>query len=59
MNYQQLKLFLTEKMRMSHFYQPVMIKKLLKNKGAATDKEIAEILLQFDPSQGILSEHHQ
>ena len=51
MNYNQLKFFLKEKMRMAHIYQPVMIKKLLKNKGAATDKEIAEILLQFDPSQ--------
>lgn len=38
-------------MRMSHIYQPVMIKKLLHNDGNATDKEIAEQLLQFDPSQ--------
>jgi hypothetical protein len=51
MNYDQLKFFLTEKMRMSHIYQPVMIKKLLKSKGTATDKEIAAMLLQFDPSQ--------
>src|ERR1035438_5143498 len=51
MNYGQLKCFLTEKMRMSHIYQPVMIKKLLRSKGFATDKEIAEMLLQFDPSQ--------
>jgi hypothetical protein len=28
----------------------VMIKKLLKSKGTATDKEIAAMLLQFDPS---------
>jgi len=51
MNYQQLKTFLTEKMKMSHIYQPVMIKKLLEKKGTATDIEIAEELLKFDPSQ--------
>ncbi len=51
MDYQQLKHFLTERMRMSHIYQPVMIKKLLNSSGKATDKEIAEMLLQFDPSQ--------
>lgn len=38
-------------MRMSHIYQPVMIKKLLKNNGEASDKDIATQLLQFDPSQ--------
>ena len=51
MNYQQLKTFLTEKMKMSHIYQPVMIKKLLEKKGTTTDIEIAEELLKFDPSQ--------
>lgn len=51
MNYSELKEFISEKMRMSHIYQPVMIKKLLRNRGVATDKEIAEQLLQFDPSQ--------
>lgn len=51
MNYEKLKIFLTEQMRMSHIYQPVMIKKLLSNRGQATDIQIAEMLLQFDPSQ--------
>jgi hypothetical protein len=51
MNYNELKLFLTKKMRMSHIYQPVMIKKLLVSNGEATDKEIATQLLQYDPSQ--------
>jgi hypothetical protein len=51
MEFEHLKLFLTAKMRMSHIYQPVMIKKLLINSGTATDKEIATMLLQFDPSQ--------
>ncbi len=51
MNYNELKLFLTKKMRMSHIYQPVMIKKLLASNGAATDEAIATQLLQYDPSQ--------
>lgn len=51
MSYQELREFLISKMRMSHIYQPVMIKKLLKNNGKANDKEIAEMLLQYDPSQ--------
>jgi ATP adenylyltransferase len=51
MNYQNLKEFLAEKMRMSHIYQPVMLKRLLEGKGSATDKEIAQTLLNYDPSQ--------
>lgn len=51
MVYHQLKSFLEEKMRMSHIYQPVMIKKLLDSGGQATDLEIANTLLQYDPSQ--------
>ena len=48
---QELKEFMLHKMRMSHIYQPVMIKKLLTKRGEATSKEIAEALLQYDPSQ--------
>lgn len=51
MNYKEIKLFLNERMRMSHIYQPVMIKKLLDKNGQATDVEIANELLKFDPSQ--------
>ena len=51
MNYNELKNFLQKKMRMSHIYQPVMIKTLLRSKGIASDKEIAAKLLYFDPSQ--------
>lgn len=51
MTYHQLKSFLEEKMRMSHIYQPVMIKKILESGGQATDIEIANTLLQYDPSQ--------
>jgi len=51
MTYHQLKSFLEEKMRMSHIYQPVMIKKLLESGGQATDIDIANSLLEYDPSQ--------
>lgn len=51
MTHYQLKSFLQEKMRMSHIYQPVMIKKLLETGGQATDLDIANALLQYDPSQ--------
>ena len=36
---------------MSHIYQPVMIKALLKNDGQATTEEIAKALLAYDQSQ--------
>jgi ATP adenylyltransferase len=51
MNFETLHHFVQHKMRMSHIYQPVMIKCLLEKRGNATDKEIAEQLLQYDPSQ--------
>ena len=41
MNYKELFDFLSNKMRLSHIYQPVMIKTLLKNGGVLPDKEIA------------------
>ena len=37
--------FISKKMRMSHIYQPVMIKALLENDGQATTEEIAKALL--------------
>jgi ATP adenylyltransferase len=51
MLYPNLKEFLLEKMRMSHIYQPVMIKHLLRCGGAATDIEIAKDISLHDPSQ--------
>lgn len=51
MRFQEFRIFLAEKMKMSHIYQPVMIKKLLKTGGTASDLEIAAELLKFDPSQ--------
>ncbi len=51
MNYDQLKYFLLNKMRMSHVYQPVMIQQLLKNGGRSSVIEIAKDISQHDPSQ--------
>lgn len=46
-----LKEFLLERMRMSHIYQPVMIKHLLRNNGLANDVDIAKDISMHDPSQ--------
>ena len=43
--------FISKQMRMSHIYQPVMIKALLENGGEATTDEIAKALLAYDQSQ--------
>jgi ATP adenylyltransferase len=43
--------FIQNRMRMSHIYQPVMIKALLENDGQATTEEIAKALLAYDQSQ--------
>jgi ATP adenylyltransferase len=37
---------------MSHVYQPVMLRELLRRKGAATVNDIARALLAEDRSQG-------
>ena len=49
--YEQLALFINHEMRMSHVYQPVMLRELLKRKGTATVTEIAKALLAEDRSQ--------
>jgi diadenosine tetraphosphate (Ap4A) HIT family hydrolase len=43
--------FIQKKMRMSHIYQPVMIKELLARGGAATIRDIAAAFLARDESQ--------
>ena len=43
--------FIENRMRMSHIYQPVMIKALLEADGEASKTEIAEIILSHDFSQ--------
>ena len=50
-NTTDLEYFIKQKMRMSHIYQPVMIKTLLHNGGQATTEEIAQALLAYDQSQ--------
>ena len=49
--YEQLAHFITHEMRMSHIYQPVMLRELLKRNGAATVTEVARALLAEDRSQ--------
>lgn len=51
MDYEQLKDFITDKMRMQHIYQPLMIKTLLENDGLASVRKIAEKFLAKDESQ--------
>lgn len=43
--------FITERMRMSHIYQPVMLKVLLENGGHVSRKAIAKAFLNEDQSQ--------
>ena len=49
--FKKLKKFLSSEMRMSHIYQPVMIKTLLQKKGSADISYIAKQLLMHDQSQ--------
>lgn len=49
--YGRLKKFLTEEMRQSHIYQPLMLKELLQSGGAATTEAIARAILEQDPTQ--------
>lgn len=51
MSADQLEYFIKHQMRMSHIYQPVMLKVLLENGGQATTEEIAKSLLAYDQSQ--------
>ena len=51
MTAEQLEDFINHRMRMSHIYQPVMLKVLLENGGQATTEEIAKRLLAYDQSQ--------
>jgi len=51
MDFNQLKDFLARRMKMSHVYQPVMIRYLLTNDGFAHDTDIAREISQQDPTQ--------
>jgi len=47
----KLKDFIERKMKMSHIYQPVMIKTLLTNNGIANKNLISKEILAYDFSQ--------
>jgi diadenosine tetraphosphate (Ap4A) HIT family hydrolase len=50
--FKQLKQFITEKMSMSHIYQPLMLIEMLKNGDRkASVKDIAQVILNKDPTQ--------
>ena len=49
--YEDLLNFITKRMRMSHIYQPVMLKTLLENNGRASRNTIAQAFLNEDQSQ--------
>lgn len=51
MNYETLHRFIAEEMRMSQVYQPVMLMELLKSNGTASVKQIAQAILDKDPTQ--------
>ena len=47
----QLKDFIGQRMRMSHIYQPVMLKTLIDNDGEASVEDVSKALLSYDQSQ--------
>jgi len=51
MNFRSLKKFIAQDMRMSHIYQPVMIRALLGRNGRCTTRQIAAEILSGDASQ--------
>ena len=51
MNYEELHEFILHKMRMSHIYQPVMLRALLENGGECHQADIAKALTMNDESQ--------
>jgi diadenosine tetraphosphate (Ap4A) HIT family hydrolase/5-methylcytosine-specific restriction endonuclease McrA len=51
MTFDELSDFIRHRMRMSHVYQPVMLMRLLTNRGRATVTDIARAILSHDQSQ--------
>jgi diadenosine tetraphosphate (Ap4A) HIT family hydrolase/5-methylcytosine-specific restriction endonuclease McrA len=49
--FEELKEFLTKQMRMSHLYQPLMLRTLIEKGGAASMRDIASTFLKHDESQ--------
>ena len=51
MTFDELRKFIAEDMRMSQVYQPVMLTELLRRGGSASVKDIAQAILDRDPTQ--------
>ena len=49
MTFKILKNYISKNMKMSHIYQPLMLKVILVNNGKASTKEIAKEFLKYDP----------
>jgi len=56
MTFENLKAFLTSKMRLSHIYQPLLIKALIESGGSSTIRQMATTFLSSDESQIIYYE---
>ncbi len=56
MTFEELKTFLTKQMRMSHIYQPLLIKNLLESGGLATVRQLAVSFAAQDESQVVFYE---
>lgn len=51
MDFEALRRFITEKMRMSEVYQPLVIRTLIENGGSASTRQLALAALPYDTSQ--------
>ena len=51
MTFEELEEYISQKMRMSHIYQPVMLLSLLEHRGACHQQDIASAILSNDISQ--------
>ena len=49
--FENLKNFINNKMRMSHIYQPLMLKEIIKSGGKTTRRQISSEILNYDESQ--------
>jgi ATP adenylyltransferase len=54
MDFEELKEFLSSRMKLSHIYQPLLIKTLIESGGSATIRQLAGTFLSYDESQKIL-----
>jgi ATP adenylyltransferase len=51
MTFTELKEFLESKMKLSHIYQPLLVKSLIDSGGSATVRQLASMFLTHDESQ--------